>query len=158
MGPAAPPPTLDRLRRTLAEIDPSTAPRLAGEEHLVGLAAPIDAVLGGGLACGALHELAPAAPIHLAAASGFATAVASRATGGRRQVLWVATDYAAAEGGGPYGPGLDQFGLSSAHLLMLRVAKPVEALYSPKSEFPMESPSSISAKQLPALLQETEMG
>src|SRR3954471_2871027 len=105
MGTAAPQPTLNRLRQTLAEIDPSHAPRLAGEERLIGLAGPIDRALGGGLACGALHELAPTAPIHLGTTSGFALAVAARASG-ERQVLWVTTDYAAGEGGGSYGPGL----------------------------------------------------
>jgi len=123
MGPAAttPTPTLNNLRRILAGIDPAHAPRLAVEERLVGLAPSIDAVLGGGLVCGALHEIAPTAPVHLAATSGFAAAVAARASCGRREILWIATDYAAAEGGGPYGPGLDLFGLASTHLLMLRV-------------------------------------
>jgi protein ImuA len=130
MGPAAPQPTLDRLRQTLAGIDPSVAPRLAGEERLVGLAVPVDAILGGGLACGALHELAPTAPIHLAATCGFAAAMASRASSGRREILWIATDYAAAEGGAPYGPGLDLFGLTPARLLLLRVAKPVDVLWA----------------------------
>jgi protein ImuA len=128
MGPASPQPTLDRLRQTLAGIDPSNAPRLAGEERLVGLSGPLDAVLGGGLACGALHELAPIAPVHLGAASGFATALAARASQGQRSVLWIATDYAMAEGGGPYGPGLDLFGLPAAQLLVLRVPKPVDVL------------------------------
>ncbi len=86
--------------------------------------------LGGGLACGALHELAPTAPLHLGATSGFALALAARASGDRRQVLWVATDYAAGEGGGPYGPGLDLFGLASARLLVLRVPKPVDVLWA----------------------------
>jgi protein ImuA len=130
MGPAAPQLTLDHLRRTLAGIDPSHAPRLAGEERLVGLVAPIDAALGGGLACGALHEFAPTAPIHLASTSGFAMALAARASGERRQVLWIATDYAACEGGGPYGPGLDLFGMTSARLLVLRVGKPVDVLWA----------------------------
>jgi protein ImuA len=134
MGPAAPSPTLHRLRRTLAAIDPGAAPGLGGEERAVGLAAPIDAALGGGLACGALHELAPAAPIHLAAASGFAAALAARAGGGPGQVcgqvLWIATDFAAGEGGGPYGPGLDLFGLSPAHLLVLRVPRPLDVLWA----------------------------
>jgi protein ImuA len=130
MGPAAPQPTLDHLRRTLADIDPNHAPRLAGEERLVGLVAPIDAALGGGLACGALHEFAPTAPIHLASTSGFAMALAARASGERRQVLWIATDYAACEGGGPYGPGLDLFGMTSARLLVLRVGKPVDVLWA----------------------------
>ena len=130
MGPPAPQPTLNHLRQTLAEIDPSHAPRLAGEERLVGLVAPIDAALGGGLACGALHEFAPIAPIHLASTSGFAMALAARAGGERRQVLWIATDYAVCEGGGPYGPGLDLFGLVPARLLVLRVGKPVDVLWA----------------------------
>jgi protein ImuA len=130
MGTAAPQPTLSHLRQTLAEIDPSNAPRLAGAERLIGLADPIDRALGGGLACGALHELAPTAPINLGATSGFALAIAARASGHRRQVLWVTTDYAAGEGGGPYGPGLDLFGMASARLLMLRVPKPVDVLWA----------------------------
>ena len=43
MGPAAPQPTLNYLRQILAGIDPSNAPRLAGEERLIGIAAPINA-------------------------------------------------------------------------------------------------------------------
>jgi protein ImuA len=130
MGSATPQPTLNHLRQMLAGIDPAHAPRLTAEERPVGLAAPIDAVLGGGLACGTLHELAPTPPVHLAAASGFAAAIAAQASCGRREILWIATDYAAAEGGGPYGPGLDLFGLASAHLLVLRVAKPVDVLWA----------------------------
>ena len=131
MGKALPQqPTLKHLRQTLAGIDPSHALRLAGEERLVGLTPPIDAALGGGLACGFLHELAPAAPVHLGAASGFVTAIAARASSGRRPVLWIATDFAAGEGGAPYGPGLDLFGLVSSRLLMLRVAKPVDVLWA----------------------------
>ena len=87
--------------------------------------------LGGGLACGALHELAPAAPMHLGAASGFGLARrGARERRPRGQVLWIATDYAAGEGGGPYGPGLDLFGLASARLLVLRVPKPVDVLWA----------------------------
>jgi protein ImuA len=101
-------------------------------------APPIDAALGGGLALGALHELAPTAPIHLAAASGFAVAFAARASARHRQVpgqvpgqvLWVATDFAAGEGGGPYGPGIDLFGMASARLIVLRVPRAVDVLWA----------------------------
>ncbi len=134
MGPAAPPPALHRLRHMLARIDssidPSLAPRFAGGERLVGLGAPIDVSLGGGLARGALHEPAPAAPIDLAATSGFATALAALAGGARGQVLWVATDFAAGEGGGPPGPGLDLFGMAAARLLVLRVPRAVDVLWA----------------------------
>jgi protein ImuA len=130
MGSATPQPTLNHLRRMLAGIDPAHAPRLTAEECLVGLVPSIDAVLGGGLACGTLHELAPTAPVHLGATSGFAAAIAARASCSRRKILWIATDFAAAEGGGPYGPGFDLFGLASANLLILRVAKPVDVLWA----------------------------
>jgi protein ImuA len=130
MGTAAPSPTLHLLRQALAGIGSNSAPPLAGDDHLVGLDAPIDAVLGGGLARSVLHELAPAAPVHLAAASGFALALAARASGMRGQVLWVATDFAAAEAGGPYGPGLDLFGLAAEHLIVLRVPRPPDVLWA----------------------------
>jgi protein ImuA len=134
MGPAASQPALQRLRETLAAIDPKLGPALPGEDQRVELAAPIDAVLGGGLACGALHELAPAAPFQLVATSGFAAAVAARASGnaGTRggEVLWITTDFARSEGGGPYGPGLELFGLSPARLLVLTVSRPTDVLWA----------------------------
>ena len=134
MGTAAPEPTLNRLRQTLAEIDPSNAPRLHEDARILslGVEGP-DAALAGGLACGALHELAPTAPIHLAAATGFALALAARnsvQTKGRGETLWIATDYARSEGGCPYGPGLDLYGLPSARLTVLRVPRPVDALWA----------------------------
>ena len=125
MGTAAPRPRCSRLRQTLAGSTRASARARRGcGASQVGLAAPIDAALGGGLACGALHELAPAAPLHLGAASGFALALAARA--GRRhggEMLWIATDFARREGGAPYGPGLDLFGLAVARLLVLRVPR-----------------------------------
>ena len=90
MGMAAPEPTLNRLRQTLAGIDPSNAPRLHEDARLLSLGVPgPDAALAGGLACGALHELAPTAPIHLAAATGFANKPIS-ASSTRRASSWLA--------------------------------------------------------------------
>ena len=45
-------------------------------------------------------------------------------------MLWIGTDYAVTEGGGPYGPGLDLFGVASAQLVVLRVPKPVDVLWA----------------------------
>ncbi|MBX9844646.1 MAG: DNA repair protein [Xanthobacteraceae bacterium] len=130
MGPASPQPTLQRLRQTLAAIDPKLGPALPADEQRVELTGAVDAVLGGGLACGALHELAPAAPFQFGAAGGFAAAVAARASLPRGEVLWIATDFARREGGGPYGPGLDLFGLASSRLLVLTVARPTDVLWA----------------------------
>ena len=71
----------------------------------------IDAALGGGLACAALHELS-ATPVHLGAAAGFALALAALSPAKKaKQTLWIATDFGMLEAGALYGPGLDQIGL-----------------------------------------------
>ncbi len=131
MGPAKTSSNLDHLRQILAGIDPNLGPRLPEPERVVGLGLPaLDTVLNGGLVRPALHELAPAGPIHLAAATGFAVTLAALSCRQRGQLLWIATDFALAEGGGPYGPGLDLFGLPSSHLLMLRVPRATDALWA----------------------------
>jgi protein ImuA len=124
------PSTLNQLRQTLAGLDPTLGPRFVEDACNLALGQPIDSVLGGGLACGALHELAPVAPIHLGAASGFALALASLARQSRGETLWITTDFAMGEGGGLYGPGLDLFGVPSDRLLMLRVSRPADVLWA----------------------------
>ena len=119
---------LARLRRVIAESEANgglseSAPRLA-----LGIGA-IDAVLGGGLAPAALHEVAAAAPLHVGAATGFALALTARAIA-QKQALFIATDFSCREGGGPYGLGLDQFGLSMRRLIVTRVARPLDALFA----------------------------
>jgi protein ImuA len=131
MGSALPQPTLQHLRQALAGIDPSLGPCLPEPGQIIGTGVPdIDAALGGGLLRGALHEFSPTAPMHLAAATGFAMALTARACGTKGQLLWIVTEFALMEGGGPYGPGLDLFGLPSARLLVLRVPRAVDALWA----------------------------
>src|ERR1700680_4520059 len=67
----------------------------------------IDAALSGGLMFDALHELSPRAPMHFGAAAGFALALASLRPGSK-QTLWIQQEFAAAEVGALYGPGLDR--------------------------------------------------
>lgn len=92
--------------------------------------ATIDAALGGGLAEGALHELAAATPFCFGATAGFALALAALARAPARETLWIATDFDLHETGVPYGPGLDQLGLAPERLLIVRVARPVDALFA----------------------------
>jgi protein ImuA len=122
--------TLNHLRQTLAGLDPTLGPRFSEAARNLTLGKPIDSALSGGLACGSLHELAPVAPIHLGAASGFTVALASLAAQSRGEILWITTDFAIGEGGGLYGPGLDLFGLPSNRLLMLRVSRPADVLWA----------------------------
>jgi protein ImuA len=115
---------LSRLRRAIAasETLPEEVPARA-------LGVGIDAALGGGLPCAALHELS-ATPGHSGAAVGFAVALAALAREPGKQTLWIATDFGSIETGALYGPGLDQFGLDTERLLIARVARPVDALFA----------------------------
>jgi protein ImuA len=134
-------PSLSLLRRAVAAIDPGRAsfsprfsrwfPPLGAQEGSLRLGVPaLDDALQGGLALGALHELAPASELQLGAAFGFGLAIAALAAAGGREVLCIQTDYAALEAGTPYGLGLDRLGLSMDRLLILRVAHPRDALWA----------------------------
>ncbi len=127
-------------RREVAAIDPRGSlspgfplrfPPLGAQEGLLRLGVPaLDDALQGGLARGALHELSPASELQLGSAFGFGLAIAALAATGGRQVLCIATDYAALEAGSPYGLGIDCLGLSMDRLLILRVAHPLDALWA----------------------------
>src|SRR5215470_4159079 len=92
--------------------------------------ASLDQALAGGLACGALHEIGPAAPLQVGAATGFAMALAARALGGHGQAVWIQTDFTITETGALYGVGLDLMGLSMERLVTLRVPRPCDALWA----------------------------
>ena len=99
--------------------------------------AAIDGTLGGGLARGALHEIAAAGEAHLAAAAGVAPALAGRASPspraagrGGKSTVWIAEDIALAESGAPYGPGLEDFGLAPERLLTVAAARPRDLLWA----------------------------
>ena len=128
--PAAEAATLSRLRRAVAEIEGSDLSALEAGGRVLPLGAePIDAALGGGLALGCLHELAPAAPLHLGAAMGFALTLAARA-GLRKHSLWIQPDFAGTEAGALYGLGLSALGLPMQRVLLLRVARPADVLWA----------------------------
>jgi protein ImuA len=108
---------LQELRQTLAMLQRASGLEEAAEPVSLGIA-PIDATLGGGFAVGALHEIAAAGEPHLAAATGFALALARR----RGAVVWVAEDMAALESGAPCGLGLDETGFDPARLILVNTA------------------------------------
>jgi protein ImuA len=116
---------LSRLKRAISTVEHfgEAQPRPLG-------VAPIDAMLGGGLAQGALHELSAATALNVGAAAGFALTLASLARAPHKETLWIATDFGGLETGGLYGPGLDQFGLATERLLIVRVPRPIDALFA----------------------------
>ena len=128
--PAAAAATLNRLREAVARIEGSDLSALETGGRVLPLGAEaVDTALGGGLALGTLHELAPAAPVHLGAAAGFAAALAVRA-GRRKHTLWIQPDFAGMEAGALYGLGLTAFGLPMQRLILLRVARPADVLWA----------------------------
>jgi protein ImuA len=67
---------IEQLRQRLRALQRTTG--IHGDPGVLPLGiAEIDGVLGGGLARGALHEIAAASEAHLTAATGFALAVSS---------------------------------------------------------------------------------
>ncbi len=84
----------------------------------------LDHALGGGLARGALHEIAPAAPFDFGAGAAFTLALLVRAVReDGRDALWIEPEAAEREGGCLYGPGLACLGLPLARVIGLRVAR-----------------------------------
>jgi len=123
---------LGSLRQTIAAIEAGCArdPRKKPRPPVALGVAPIDATLAGGLNCETVHEIVPAAAGDLSAATGFALALAARASKPRRFILYVQHDFTAWEGGPPYAPGLAQLGVAPAHLIHLRVGHIDDALWA----------------------------
>jgi protein ImuA len=140
---------IDQLRHQLGALEATTG--LAGEcSALLALGTPmIDAVLGGGLGGGTLHEIAAAREV--TAASGFALALAARRMRGAPapignscdarnddrpvptlggNVLWIAEDLSLAENGALYGPGLDEIGIAPERLITVAAPRARDVLWT----------------------------
>jgi protein ImuA len=115
--------TLAKLRATLAK---PLAAKSSADSHARVPLGVADAALGGGLKRGTCHEVF-ARGGHEAAATGFAAALAWRAASGKT-VLWIRQDYCALEFGEVAATGLLELGIDPARVLLLRVAKPEDAL------------------------------
>ncbi|MCX5497686.1 hypothetical protein OSH11_23510 [Kaistia dalseonensis] len=121
--------TLAALRRRVAAIEASGETEGREAARIVGLdQGEVDAALGGGLACGALHEIHAAAGADNAAASGFAAALVLRAAPQDRPVIWIRQDYAERENGALHADGLAALGLDPARLILVKLRDPVAVL------------------------------
>ena len=138
---------IDRLRRKLCALEAVSGLADNGSVLLpLGIPA-LDSALGGGLSCGALHEIAVAGERATAAASGFALTLAARRVspscrGGSRNdagavcasrsggtLVWIAEDLSLAENGAPYGPALDGVGIAPERLITVAAARAQDVLW-----------------------------
>jgi protein ImuA len=116
---------IDALRQHLQRLQKPAG--LDGQARPLPLGiATIDTTLGGGLARGALHEIAAAGEAHVAVAAGFALGLMPPDV----RLVWIAEDMALAESGAPYGPGLDAFGLRPEKLLTVAAAHGRDLLWA----------------------------
>lgn len=84
-----------------------------------------------GLAPAGLHEIAPASHPDMAAAMGFALALAARrADLAPGPVLWLGLAGREREFGRPYGHGLKGLGLSRARFMLARLKKPADLVWA----------------------------
>lgn len=81
------------------------------------------------MAGAALHEICPAGPGADAAALGFSLSLAVHWSGAAG-VIWAGEEALFAEDGAPYPPGLAQYGLDPAKLIVIRAQKRDEALWA----------------------------
>jgi protein ImuA len=131
----APPPVpgmaeADFAQTSLTRPSQTLAPQRGGETLPFGLA-KLDALLAGGLHRAALHEMRIAESRDAAAMTGFAVALLSRlADEDTRPLLWIVEQAVGAETGLPYGGGLRTFGLDPADLIVVRVRRPIDALWA----------------------------
>ena len=117
--------TLTELRKAIAGLEQG-ASRRGVDFFRLGLPA-LDAALGGGLACGAVHEVYARRGQDTAAAAGFGLGLALRAAEGR-SLVWIRQDFVDAETGSLYGGGLAVFGLDPERLVVVRARDPTGAL------------------------------
>lgn len=111
---------LDLLRQAITKME---RPAILHTGALpVGIDA-IDAVLGGGLARGALHEVAAASEAHVTAMNGFALGIT-----GARKAVWIGHDMAFTESGAPY--LFTGFPLRPEHVLVINVARTRDLLWA----------------------------
>lgn len=108
--------SLSALRQRLAQLDPTPRVRPGGTFTLG--AEHIDARLGGGLVCAALHELF-AQEEDAGVAAAFALMLAVRGGDRHKPILWVRDDRAGRSSGQIYGPGLIALGADPERFIFI---------------------------------------
>ncbi len=106
------------------------------------------------------YEIAPATGGDCSAAAGFALSIAGKLVGDmQRPVLWVVEDFAIAEQGAPYLPGLTPYGIGLNDFIQIRVSNRLdlwrvmeEAIKSRAFAAIIGEPATLSGRDLPSLI------
>lgn len=119
---------LENIHILRALVEKPALDRIAGEGP-VRLGHPAaDAVLGGGIRRGTLHEVFAAAAGEEASATGFTLALGSRVSAKNKGLLWVRQDFSALEAGELHGSGLLELGIDPSRVLIVRAPTATEVL------------------------------
>lgn len=118
---------LAALRRDIASISEQNAQVAQRSAFGFGDNA-IDRVFHNGMQRGAVHEIFADEAGDAGAATGFAVALALRASPNQSPILWLEEDFTTQEHGLPYMPGLQNIGLDPQRLILVRCVSPQDVL------------------------------
>jgi protein ImuA len=132
--------TVEELRRLLPRLEAGSA-----EMRVLPLGpSALDGHLpGGGLAAGALHEIAPQSDVDTPAAFGFIVALLVRmAEGGA--IFFVASPRGLSDYGKPYGHGLNHLGLHPSRLTLVEAESESQALWAIEEAIKSHAPAAVA--------------
>jgi protein ImuA len=131
---------VDELRRLLPRLESHGG---AARVRPLGVAA-IDAHLPqGGLAAGALHEVAPQQHGDTPTAFGFLVALLARFQPTTRSIFLVASHRALADHGRPHGHGLQQLGLDPARLILVETRNDKQTFWALEEALRSRAPAAV---------------
>jgi len=130
---------VEELKAKIGKIERGRSAE-AGALTLDGGGALDRALPWGGLARGALHEIAAVEP---GAGIAFAVALAARAAGLAGSLVWITTKLGEIETGLPYPPGLTTLGLDPARLIHVRAGRNVDALWAAEESLRAAKPAAV---------------
>ena len=125
------------LRRLLPKLEALPAKVLP-----FGVAALDDCLPQGGLAFGALHEVAPESPHDIAAAFGFVTALLAHMQNG--PVLLVTSPRGLGGCGSPHGHGLNALGLDPSRMILVEAGDERQALWAMEEALRSGAPAAVA--------------
>lgn len=122
---------LSDLRQAVARIEGAATDLQTPQSAVLTFGIPsLDHALAGGLAPASLHEVTPGGMGDRGSAIGFTLALAARAHKPSKALFWITTDFAALEAGETYGLGCDLAGLAARDLVVVKAARPIDALWA----------------------------